>query len=131
MVQRWVLRTTDLAQSLVFDNNPKDMTTPFAPKNVTIDGTTAIDGQVLLTEGLRKPHEWKFTGTIRTLEFYTALQTWFYRRERLYLDDHYRRRWLIYLTQFDTTPKRSVGVPWRHDYSMTALVLTEPVFLDA
>ena len=88
-------------------------------------GTTAMDGQALLFEGFAAPTEWTFSGSTLDAANYEALRAWTYDRpgRRLYLYDHYGRRMTIVLKQFAPTPKRSIGKYWRHEYTITALVL--------
>ena len=44
--------------------NPDRISSPFPARAVTHEGTTAIDGQVLMWEGVTPPTEWTFEGTI-------------------------------------------------------------------
>lgn len=125
-VVRWRFDALDGSDSYVFETNPNQMTSPFAPKQVAAQTTTAVDGQVLLTQGQRKPTEWQFTGTTLSQAHYDKLLAWKNKNQRIYLTDHFARQFIVYLTSFEPTPKGSLAYPWRHEYTMKALVLTEP-----
>lgn len=122
--KRWKLE--DSGGSYTFTLNPKTMTSPFGQRNIVLKYTTAIDGQVVLMEGNRQVPEWTFSGNILDAEHYEALRSWVYDRlgRRVTLSDHFGRRIVCVLTKFDPTPKRAVGKYWRHEYTITAIVIS-------
>lgn len=110
---------------MVFDQNPSQMGSPFPQRNLTVQGTTAPDGQSVIFEGQMRPQEWTFTGSCRTHQFYEKLRAWVYDHQgRLLLTDHFGRELVVVLRSFNPTPKRSLNVYWRHDYEIAALVLS-------
>lgn len=106
--------------------NPREMSSPFPEKSVTIRQTTALNGQVLLYEGSSPPANWTFSGAILDWEHYWRLQVWSSKGNRIVITDHFGRDIVCYLTRFDPSPKRAIGRYWRHEYTMSALVLETP-----
>lgn len=105
-----------------FPRNPEEMTSPFAPRVISSAPTTY--GNHILREGSPLPKSWTFSGTIPDRAMYEQLRSWVYdRKNRLWLDDHFRRRLVVVLENFDPTPKRAYGKYWLHSYTITAQVL--------
>jgi hypothetical protein len=103
------------------------MTSPFPIRTITSKGTTAVDGQVLMWEGMRQPSSWSFTGAIKDAAHYEALRSWVYDRQgRLFLWDHFGRRLILVLQEFKPDPgdKMRVGRYWYHTYTITAIVIS-------
>lgn len=125
-VVKWKFERISNGDTYTFVINPNAMTSPFAVKPISMRATTAIDGKVLVTQGQSAPIEWQFSGNILTQTFYNALWAWYKLNERLYLYDHYSRRFTVVLTDFKPVPKRAIGFPYRHTYDMTAVVLATP-----
>ena len=106
--------------------NPREMSSPFPEKNVSVRQTSALDGRALLFEGSTPPANWTFSGAILDAEHYKRLQLWSEKRNRIRITDHFGRTIVCYLLQFDPEPVRAPGRYWRHNYSMSALVLEKP-----
>lgn len=124
-VHRWALRDVNTSEVFTFPQNPAEMTSPFPARNITVQATTAVDGQTILFEGASHPASWTFAGSCRTPEFYESLRSWVFEHPgRVQVTDHFGRVITCVLTGFDPVPKRSVGVYWRHNYTVTALVLS-------
>lgn len=126
-VKKWVFQDPASTDYYHFIYNPDAMTSPFGPKNISYQATTAIDGQKLIFEGQQAPVQWQFSGFVRASGEYDAFVSWAAKRNRIWITDHYHRAWLCYLTQFAPVPRRSVGVPWSHTYTMSALIVYGPV----
>lgn len=131
-VLRW--KFEDPADSTVytFPYNPSKQTSPFPSRDVAYQGTTAVDGQVLLWEGMTNPVDWSFAGTVLDADHYEALRSWVYDRQgRLYVWDHFGRRLTVVLKELNVEPpdRYKIGRYWYHSYTVKALVLamTEPV----
>lgn len=120
---RWTL--TDPAGTYTFNPNPNQMTTPFPARNISMQMTTAVDGQVLLFEGAKTPAQWTFGGDCMTAAQYEVLRSWVYDRvgRRVTVTDHYGRAIVCVLVKFDPVPKRAVGRYWRHTYEISAVVV--------
>ncbi len=122
--KRWVL--SDANGSYTFRPNPNAMTTPFPERSIGYKVTTAIDGQTLLFEGNRTPAQWQFSGEILDHDQYEYLRQWVYDRtgRRVVVTDHFGRRIVCVLTKFDAVPKRAIGRYWRHQYTISAIVIS-------
>lgn len=111
----------------VFPTNPDKMSSPFPTKAISAEATTAVDGQVLLWEGMTPATAWSFSGHVRSAEAYEELRSWVYdRRGRLFIYDHFGRRLVVVLQSFEPEGKRSVGVYWHHSYLIKALIVGAP-----
>ena len=129
MVRRWVftdpyLHSNDPDYTYTVAFNPREMTSLWPTKRVTARMTTAVTGQALVTEGAAMPTEWTFKGTIFDQTHHDALLRWVNKRNRITIVDHYGRTISAYLTRYDVAPKRSLNVPWRHEYTISALVFS-------
>ena len=101
--------------SYTFLINPNAMNSPFPKKAVQIAGTTAVTGQGLASEAATPPLEWTFSGVILHQTQLDAFNTWMQKRVRIYIYDHYERRYTAYLTSFEPSPgRKSRTYPWRH-----------------
>lgn len=123
---RWKLTDPYTGDVYTFYPNPNEMTSPFPTRSVQAKTVTSPAGQVIFTEGARTPAEWSFGGDILDPTQYEALRAWVYDRRgrRVVVSDHYGRRIICVLTQFDPTPKRAIGKYWRHTYTISALVVS-------
>lgn len=125
-VRRWVFTDPYTNETYTVPLNPREMTSPFADLNISQRHTTAVDGRALLFEGSSPPANWQFSGAILDANHYAALLAWKEKRRRIRITDHYGRQIEVLLVSFNPTPKRSLGKPWRHEYTMDALVLAKP-----
>lgn len=127
-VLRWRLQDpADPAEVYTFPRNPNKMSSPFPSRMITTKGTTALDGQVLLWEGVREPKQWSFGGHIKDAAHYEDLRSWVFDRQgRLFLWDHFGRRYVVVLKDFDATPpeRMKIGRYWHHTYEITGLVIS-------
>ena len=120
-VRRW--RFTGGGEQYTVPQNPASMSSLFPTRNVTARTTTG--GRVLLTEGATPPQSWSFEGSCRTKAHYEALRHWVYDiKQRVVIRDHFGRDIECVLLSFDAKPKRSLDVYWRHEYSISALVIS-------
>ncbi len=121
MSYRWVF-DDGAGETYEVPVNPNKMGKLKAARNVTTKVTTAVGGQTLFFEGRRPPQNWTFSGSLFDREHYEAFDKFVYDKGRITITDHYGRIISCVLTDFDPQPKRSIGVPWRHDYTVTGLV---------
>lgn len=126
MVMRWALYDPHNGESWIMPINPREMSSPFPEKAVSLRQTTAIDGRALLFEGSSTVPDWTFSGRILTADHYAQLLYWSQKRNRITITDHFGRIIPCYLLKFDPTPKRAINRYWSHDYTMTAMVLEAP-----
>lgn len=126
MVQRWTLATLDNSSSYVFEINPNAQTSPLpAPKidwsYINFQGDT--HGFTGLRKG-RQPVEWSFSGVIRSQAQYDALLTWVASKTKLVLTTDLPERLVVRLKglQLQRKGPQRTNVPWRHTYTVKALV---------
>lgn len=125
-VKKWVLQDPATDETYHFEINPSEMTTPFGPKNIVYQATTAIDGQKLAFEGQRAATSWSFKGKIKTKDQYDALLYWSEKPKRIWITDHFGRAWLCYITHFAPVPIRDTSSYWTHEYNMDVLIFDGP-----
>jgi len=134
IVKRWVFTDPATGETYTMPRNPSAMTTPFPQRNITAKMTTAINGQMLLTEGSPTPANWQFTGITVDAAHYEKLRHWVNDiNHRVQITDHYGRVIDCVLLLFDAKPKRDMHRLWSHDYTVTALVIKvgEPTVVPA
>jgi hypothetical protein len=113
-------------RSYTFEVNPNSMNSPYPTRSTQTMGTTAVDGNVLMWEGMRQPAQLTFGGVILSHAQYMALYDWVYNRKgRLFLWDHFQRRMTVVLKSFSPEPKSKFNGKyyWRHEYTIEATVL--------
>lgn len=121
-VKRWVFTDQYAGESWTVPQNPNEMTHLYADKNVSVQTTTAVDGQAIMFEGNAPLQQWEFSGSLRTREHYEELARWVAKRNRIIITDHYGRTIPVYLTGFAPVPRRAINVYWLHNYTVRALV---------
>lgn len=120
---RWTLTDPTDDTSYTFEINPNDGGSPAHKKNFKSQGTTAPAGRTLLFEGADDPQQLQFKGTVLSQAQYEAMVLWWSKRYQITLTDDLGRSFPIYITEFTPERKRSRSHPWRHDYTVTALIL--------
>lgn len=112
--------------SYIFEIGPSEMTSPYAPKALTADATTARDGQMLSWEGASPAVTWTLTGELLTQSQYEALRAFSRLNRRVWIVDHLGRGWVVTVERFSATPKRALDYPWRHSYTLDVLIYDGP-----
>lgn len=122
-VMKWVLKESQPGgMEYVFDINPDSMTSPYAPRQYTVDRTVAAQGVAFAWEGGFRAHEWQFSGTLLSQDQYDALVAFYNVGRRFWLRDHRTRIWTVTFADLDLVPLRKVGQPWAHRYTVKALI---------
>lgn len=123
---RWILQDPiSVLDQFEFTYNPTTMSDPFGARPFSSDPTTAPGGQSIVWEALSKAVEWTFSGYVDTEADYLALEDWTALRRRFFVIDHKDRYWVAVFTAFDPQPKRVIGAPFAHDYTIKALLYGE------
>lgn len=123
---RWRFTDDSTGEQYTVPLNPREMDKLFREKNVSTRTTTAIDGQAILFEGNRGVGQWTFSGVILDHQHYADLERWAKKGTRVTIRDHVGRTFKVYITDFDAKPKRATNRLWKHEYTMTCLLLTDP-----
>lgn len=114
-----------------FEISPNTMESPHPERQ--INAMVSTGGQALLFEGSTPVTSWTFGGVLLHRSQYEMLRAWTYeRKRRILILDHFGRRHLAVLRKFDAKPTRSIQYYWRHDWTITAMVIstTAPVVGD-
>lgn len=120
-VRRWRFQAE--GETYTVPLNPNAMTPLFPTRAITARPVVHGD-KVLLFEGSTPPTNWQFSGDILDEAHHEALRHWVYDiTQRVMIRDHYGRDIECVLTQFEPVPKRALNRPWRHTYTIRALVL--------
>jgi len=108
-----------------FTYNPSRMSSPFVVRSYTIDVTTSPEGQALIYESLPKTVDWDFAGFLDTEADLLAFAEYAALNRRFFCIDHRDRAWIITITDFDPQPKRAIGLPYAHNYTVRAVLFGE------
>lgn len=119
---RW--RLFDGVDTYAFTINPASLVIPYQ-LNVATQATTG--GGVVLVQGAPTPGFMRFSGSLVDQDQYDALVVWLRKRRRVHLYDHLGRRTEVIVRSFAPTPRRAYAYPWLHEYTMTMVVLSDPV----
>ncbi|NBR22234.1 MAG: hypothetical protein EBU08_00285 [Micrococcales bacterium] len=103
--------------------NPKDGGYPNRSKALVYESTAAPNGQTLAYEGREAPASMSFSGVILTEQHFDTLTSWYLKRNQIKLTDDLGREFWIYIKSFNPTRVRSAKYPWRHNYTIEAIVL--------
>lgn len=122
-VVRWEFYDPDNNNTYVMHINPRDGGSPNMEKTVAYTSTSAPDGKAIIYEGQDKPLTLEWEGVILVQAHYNALENWYRKRRQIRLTDHLGRVFWIYIQSFKPTHRRSNQYPWKHDYTMSAMVL--------
>lgn len=120
---RWIFTDQATNDTWTFEINPNTDGSPQLKKQVSFQSTAASDGTLILFEGRDQPTTMSFGGTILTQTQYNQLIRWFGKRHQVLLTDDLGRQTTIYITGFLPKRKYSRAYPWRHEYTVDALVI--------
>jgi hypothetical protein len=112
--------------------NPDAMSTPHAPLPMEFEVTTSPEGQAHVWVGAVSGHSWTFSGFVMTEAELNELVAYGALKRRIHIIDHRNRAWTCTIEKLDLTPvrPRETGAgtyPWRHRYTVSALILAGPV----
>lgn len=120
---RWTFYDSYLTDTATFEVNPNEGGSPNRKKNLSYQPTTAPDGAVLLFEGRDPARTGQFSGTLLTEAQYDMFETWFSKRYPITMTDDLDRDFLIYITEYNTTRKRAVHYPFKHEYTVSYVLV--------
>lgn len=123
MVVRWTFYDPVTVETYTFHINPNDGGSPQYEKSVTFQNTSAPDGKAIIYEGQDAPTTLEWSGAILEEAHYDKYIEWFQKRRQVQLTDDLGRQYWIYITSFRPHRKRSRFLPYRHDFTATAIIL--------
>lgn len=123
---RWRFYDPYLADTLVFEVNPREGGEPQVKKNVSTTRTCASDGRRLVHEGSRSPQELACRGVVRSVAARDLMKTWVSKKYQIRLtNDLGEVHWVLVHT-FTPTRKRVASRPYKAEYDLRAFVLDIP-----
>lgn len=122
-VVRWTLYDPVELLTYTFHLNPNDGGSPQFAKRINFQNTSAPGGLTLIFEGQDEVQEISWEGTILEQAHYDALRSWWAKRRQLLLTDDLGRQFWVYLQTFAPKRVRAATRPWKHTYSMKAVIL--------
>lgn len=120
-VQRWTF--DDGTTTVTLPVNPHSGGTPERTKNISEIGTTAPNGIPILFEGSRPAAHIEFDGKVLDQTHYQLLYDWWDKSKVVEIVDDLSRHFFVYFETFTARRVRSALHPWKHEYSMRAVVL--------
>lgn len=125
MVNKWTV--SDGTLTFIFAVNPSAMTTPYAPKDVTVGGMN-IDGSFATVQNPTKAAEWTLTGNVYSTTEYGNLKTWHDKDIVLLMTDHLGRTWNVLSLDLNMTDRRDTrNNSQRYTYTWKLLNLGEAI----
>lgn len=123
MVVKWQFYDPSLAETYVFAINPNEDGTPGYKKNFSYRATSAPNGNVVMFEGRADPRRGQFSGVLLDEAQLNALTLWYEKRSQITVTDDLGRTFSIVVESFEPKRRWSVSHPWRHDYSMSYVIV--------
>jgi hypothetical protein len=124
-LRRWTFETLDGVSTYTFSFNPNAATSPHAKDS--LEWFCQTDGTFVGLRTLAKPVDWSFSGVLRDQIQYNELVDWVTaHRTRVRLITDLPETLIVRLNGFspDRTGPQRTNVPWRHTYTMKALVFS-------
>lgn len=122
-VQRWRLHSPARGITYTVPINPREMTSPHSPRRTAGFSVSPIDLAVRARREHPLPHEWAFSGVIRTQEHHDTLRDWCTFPEKVQVTDHLNRTFSVRMVAFEPTERRPTPhVPWRYTYMIRCYV---------
>lgn len=126
MVTRWKFDDPVSLVSHTFEVNPSAGGTPAYERNITTQSTSAPDGKVIVFEGRDQPQTFEFSGTLRSEEELDVFVEWFNKRYQIKVTDDLGREHMIVIQSFRPTRERAATAPWKHSYTVSAVIVDWP-----
>lgn len=123
-VVRWTLYDPVELVTYTFGMNPVEGGSPEAKKRVNYMNTSAPDGLTIIYEGQDEVMLIPWSGTLLTQAEFDALWQWWDKRRQLLLTDDLGREYWIYIQTFVPKRVRAATAPWKHTYTVTAVILS-------
>lgn len=121
---RWILTDPVTLDTYDFDINPNDGGEFNETKNITYINTAGPDGRTLAFEGRDSTRQTQVSGTILNEAHLDALFLWSRKRYTIQVTDDLERTFDIYITDFQPKRRRSALYQWKHDYTLTYVLMS-------
>lgn len=128
-VIRWLVRDLDATEEYSFPNNPSQMDSPHAARQINTDHTTHPDGQPILFEGAPVPRVWNVEGAALSQAHVEKLEEFLASNARWWVIDHLKRAWLCTFEGIDWQEIKDVTRPYAQRYRMRLNIYDGPKVL--
>jgi len=115
--------STGAAVDYVFPINPNEFSHPDYKPTVKNEQTVSTSGSTVMFMGRPELSSIQFSGSIRTEQQYTDMNTWFRKWNPLVLTDDQGSTWSIIVTGYQPKRRRKANNQWLFDYSVDANVV--------
>lgn len=127
-IDYWVFQAYDFSsldnvETYTLPVNPKEYEPSYGGFAISSEPTTVSSGTVVSWEGVAPPETMRWSGRILTKEDHAAMLKVGVTGQRIWVTDHFRRRFLVKIASFTPQRVRDRARPWHHEYEMTAWVL--------
>jgi hypothetical protein len=119
----WQFHDPVVDETYYWEINPNDGGYPERTKSIAYNATSAPDGQTVAFEGREAPMSFSFSGVILTQTQFEVMNTWYEKKNQIQLTDDLGRSFWIYIRTFSPRRQRSASHPWKHNYTMEAIIL--------
>lgn len=128
-VNHWVFQAYDfssggLVSTYTLPINPDRLDMSYGEFVIDHENTTVSNGRIVAWEGAPVPNIWRWSGAVLDEASYGAMVAIGTTGQRLYLTDHFRRRFLVKVASVSMQRVRDLERPWHHRYEMTAWILS-------
>jgi hypothetical protein len=117
----WLFEDVHASLSYELEINPKDTTMPSIEKTLT--PTPITRGRPVLFQGRNREQSMTLSGTLLTEDQYNALRAWTQTDKQIKVTDDLGRSYWVVFTSFDPRRVRTVEYPWRHEFSISGIVV--------
>lgn len=123
MVVKWKFEDISSSETYVFEINPNDDGLPGYRKNYTQSVTTAPDGKALVFEGKSEAPTGSFSGVTLSQAQHEKFIEWFHKGNQIKITDDLERSYWVVLESYEPKRRYSRTRPWRHDYTISYIVV--------
>lgn len=127
-VNYWVFQAYDFSDlasvdTYTFEINPDKADQSFGEYAINSEPTTVNTGLVVSWEGAPVPNQWHWSGRVLNKEQYDAIVAWGLTGQRVWVTDHFHRRYLLKIASLSMTRVKDIDRQWHHKYEVTAWCL--------
>ena len=119
----WQLYDPELDETYDLPIGPSAQAGPLYKKRALYENTLGPDGALLRSDAVDESQHIELSGTLLIQAQFDALTTWVAKRYPIYIVDDLGRQTLVYLQEFTPKRERSIKYPWKHNYTLTGIVL--------
>lgn len=110
-------------ETYYWEINPNEGGYPDRTKNISYQSTSGPNGQTVAFEGRQNPMTMQFSGTILSQSQFDTLASWYEKGNQIRLTDDLNRSFWIYIKSFQPRRVRARSAPWKHTYTIEAILL--------